>query len=117
MVEFTVSTHTSLQTLARLGSRFKEYRLALNVTQNQLAARTGITRSVIIRFEAGKNVTTDTFVRLLSGLGLQSNLMLLIPDASIRPMDRVENMGNERVRARQKKQKPSTGNWKWGDEK
>ena len=112
-----VATMTNAQQLSSLGSRFKEYRLAIDMTQEQLAAEAGVSRNAVIRFESGQVVNSDTLLRILSVFGFDAGLIKLIPRADVRPIERVKNRGLERVRARPAKFKKPSSTWKWGDEK
>ncbi|HTX79197.1 MAG TPA: hypothetical protein VMC62_05990, partial [Longilinea sp.] len=58
----------------------------------------------------------NTFIRVLMALGLQNNLQGLLPDPTIRPVERVETGGRERKRARPIRPKKETSTWSWGDE-
>lgn len=111
------ATQTSTQQLSSIGSRFKDYRLAINMTQDQLAAEAGVSRNAVIRFESGQVINSDTLLRILSVFGFDAGLMNVIPRADVRPIERVRNRGLERLRARPAKRKKPTSTWKWGDEK
>jgi len=103
-----------------LGERLASIRLARNKKQDELAEEAGISVRTLRRLESGQGGTLDNFIRVLKALGIQQNLEGLLPDPSVRPIERIEtSRGTERQRARPKKE-PDTGEtkagWKWGDE-
>src|SRR4051812_36816279 len=101
---------SSEQIGADLGARLERIRLSKNLTQAQLAGEAGVSKRTIMRLERGLGPTLDTFIRVLLALGRSSNLEALLPDADVRPMERVLNRGRERQRARRAapKAKPTT---------
>lgn len=112
------SLATSEQIINALCKRIENIRLSMNVTQAELAKKSGLTRLTIIKLENGKSVSLDTFIRVLIALRMQNNLETLLPDPTIRPIERVRIQKKERLRARPLKieeNKPT--NWIWGDEK
>ncbi|PKO05751.1 MAG: transcriptional regulator [Chloroflexi bacterium HGW-Chloroflexi-3] len=100
-----------------LCNQMKNCRLGLNITQAHLAAEAGIDVRTIRRLELGEGVSLDTFIRVLKALKLQGNLNHLLPDFSVRPIDRVRFKGRERMRARPVKTKHKESTWIWGDDK
>lgn len=99
---------------AELGQRFESIRLAHNINQTQLAERAGVSRRTITRLENGHGVSVDTLVRVMQAFGLAERLATLLPDADIRPIDRVRFKGKERRRARTRRTS-APAEWHWGD--
>jgi transcriptional regulator with XRE-family HTH domain len=99
-----------------LCGQIENIRLTRNITRAQLAKESGVAMGTIQRLEEGKGVSLNTFIRVLMALGLQQSLAILLPDPTIRPVERVNIAGKERKRARgvQKEYKDSA--WTWGDE-
>jgi len=98
-----------------LGQRVERLRLSRNITQADLAEQAGIGIRTLRRLEAGEGGTLDTFFRVLSALKLDGNMELLIPDPTIRPVERVQMKGSERKRASSsRKQGISKQPWRWG---
>ena len=61
----------------RLGARIRELRLAANLTQAELAKRTGIHRPNIARVEAGRHTPSlETLARLASAIGVPTTRVL-----------------------------------------
>ncbi|MBO4348256.1 MAG: helix-turn-helix domain-containing protein [Candidatus Methanomethylophilaceae archaeon] len=96
-----------------LSNRFKQYRIACQITQEELADKSMVSLSTIKRFENGEDIGLSKLIRLMESLDLIGNFEILIPDQSNRPsyyLDRTK----PRQRARKKTVKKS--DWKWGDE-
>ena len=62
--------------LIELGHRIKQNRIALNITQAELAKRCGISLSTETRIESG----IDNYIKILKGLNVLENLDVLIPE-------------------------------------
>ena len=113
-IDFGIATSRIIE--QSLCKRLENIRLSRNWTRKMLAKESGLTDRTIANMEDGKSVSFDTFIRVMIAFGVQSNLDKLLPDPTIRPMERISLAGNkERRRARQKKEK-GTANWEWGDE-
>ena len=102
---------------AQLGDRLSKIRLSRNLTRDQLAKDAGTSQRTLARLEAGDSVSLDAFIRVLLALKLESNLLGLLPDPTIRPIERVRMKGHERQRARPSRSstKPAS-QWAWGDD-
>jgi transcriptional regulator with XRE-family HTH domain len=101
--------------VADVGRRLERIRLGRNVSQAQLAEQAGVSRRTITRLEKGEGISLDTLIRVLRALGLADRLELLLPDASVRPIDRVRLKGRERQRARPRRA-DGPSEWTWGDD-
>jgi transcriptional regulator with XRE-family HTH domain len=99
---------------ADLGKRLEQIRLSRNIPQAKLAEEAGVSRRTITRLEHGQGVSLDTLIRVLRALGLADRLAALLPDPSVRPIERVRLKGRERQRARPKRERTSD-DWTWGD--
>lgn len=110
---------SSEQIEAALCAELAELRLARNISQAQLAEKAGIGLRTIKRFEAGEGTTLDTFIRVLKALEISDNLSALVPDQSVRPLERVSMKGSQRRRARQSesagKKENEEPTWTWDD--
>jgi transcriptional regulator with XRE-family HTH domain len=107
---------TSKQIEKALCSQLRKIRLSRNITQDQLASEAGLSLWTISNLEKGQGTTLDTFIRVLMALGIQQNLAALLPDPTIRPMERIDSTGTERQRARPEKPEETPKPWTWGDE-
>lgn len=114
-VDFTIADSGKIE--AALCEQLENIRLSRNMTQKQLADEAGLSTRTIGRLAKGAGVSLDTFIRVLIALGIQQNLDGLLPDPTVRPMERIATGGTERKRARPKE--PEEGveaTWTWGDE-
>ena len=110
------NTANSEQIENALFGRLEAIRLARNLTQAQLSTMTGLSLRTINRLGKGDGTSLDTFIRVLTALGLQANLATLLPDPSVRPVERMEK-GRERRRARPLNTSPTAGTaWQWADD-
>jgi putative transcriptional regulator len=89
------------QLVSDLGQRIARIRLAHNISQEDLATRSGITRRTLSRLETGHGASLETWVRVLRGLGLEDHLQACLPDPGMQPVARqASGTGEERKRAR-----------------
>lgn len=71
--------------VAELGRRIARARTDRNITQSDLAERSGIGRSTLARIESGKSVSLDHFIAILRSLRSVDSLDEILPDPPIRP--------------------------------
>lgn len=108
----------TLQPISRivedLGIRLEAYRISRGIKQADLAARAGISRSTLMRLEAGTSGTIDSLARVLQALDLTDRLADLVPDAALSPLDPMSETGQHRMRVRDRKTDETP--WSWDDE-
>jgi len=109
---------SSQAALNELGFRLKTYRIYSSLTQEELAAQSGVSRRSIQNMENGEDVNFSTIIKALITLGLDSNLDLLVPDSTKRPSYYVKANRKPKQRFRAVKKKPQNLNneLKWGDD-
>ncbi len=112
-IDFSVATSDQIE--AALCKRLENIRLSRNITQIQLADEAGVSPRTIGRLEKGQGVSVDTFLRVMTALGIQQNLEALLPDPTVRPIERVDTGGLERKRARPGLSGDRGATWSWGD--
>lgn len=100
-----------------LAERLRAIRLARNLTQADLAREAGVSLNTIARLEQGLCVSVQTLIRTLIALRLQQNLQALLPDPTVRPVERLQRGQALRRRARPVKARDRPREWTWGDEK
>ncbi len=102
--------------LGELGKRVARNRLERNVSQAALAAEAGVSKTTLERLERGGGVQLESFIRILRALGLVDRLDIVVSEPLPSPIERIENRGRQRRRARERgeKKRPSTP-WTWGD--
>ena len=90
--------------LMLFAQRVKEYRLAAQLSQKELAELSGVSQATISHFEQGvnRNLTLGNFIALLRILGLEQRLMELMPELPMQPMvlRKIEKLIPKRVRRR-----------------
>jgi transcriptional regulator with XRE-family HTH domain len=102
--------------LAELGKRLAQRRLALQLTQAQLAEQAGVSKRSVERVEAGATTQMSTMIRILRVLELLERLEILMPETGPRPMDLLKLKGKARKRASGKRKPADGAPWTWGDE-
>jgi transcriptional regulator with XRE-family HTH domain len=112
-IDFSLATSAQIGTA--LCAQLTSIRLSRNITQAQLADQAGVSPRTIGRLEKGQGVSLDTFIRVMIALGIQHNLEALLPDPTIRPIERVGITRSERKRARPTSARGESTEWAWGD--
>ncbi len=78
-----ISVYDSLDLILReLGKRIQEYRVKMNMTQCDLATKSGVSLRTITAIENGKNSSVESLVRILKTLNLENSLNSIVPDTS-----------------------------------
>jgi transcriptional regulator with XRE-family HTH domain len=95
--------------LEEIGSRLRQQRLAMNMSQIELAQKAGVGRIVVQKLENGKNCTTKGLIRIMRVLGEIEKLNLIYTEQGPSPMDLVNMKGHERERASGKRSKLGKG--------
>jgi putative transcriptional regulator len=112
-IDFSLATSGQIE--AALCKCLESIRLSRNITQAQLAEEAGVSPRTIGRLEKGQGVSMDTFIRIMMALNIQQNLEALMPDPTVRPIERVGIGAGERKRARPAKSIDELPTWSWGD--
>ena len=95
-----------------LAKRFKTYRLSLNLSQEYISNKSGVSLGTIKSFEKSGTISLDNLIKVLRVLNLLDSIDSLIPDLGLNTID-VHNLGHEKQRVSRKKNKEIA---KWGDE-
>lgn len=116
-VDFVQITYFSspVDVLRELGKRVKETRIAMDMTQKDLAGRTNLSLRTICNLESGKDVSLLTLIEVLRALNRLQGLEVVIPDQGIRP-SQIAALGKPRERVRKKSKPQNKSGWTWGDE-
>ena len=74
--------YTTPELVRRLGERFKDFRMRCNLTQKEVAERSGIGLTTIHKFENGSagNISLSTFILLLKVVGQINALDDVLPE-------------------------------------
>lgn len=86
--------------IRNLGIRFRDYRMRLNFTQQQLSDITAISIPTIYKFENGKmtDMSMNTLFKLMKAVGLSDHWEQLIPELPESPYLYKENKRKQRIR-------------------
>ena len=82
----------------QLGERLKQARLNADLTQAELASRTGLNRRTILNAEKG-NVQLKNLVAILVNLGMAEQINMFLPVQEISPLQLAKLKGKKRQRA------------------
>lgn len=93
-----LSTDSPTTVAETLGGRLKRARLNANLTQVELAERTGLSRKAIINAEKGQ-LDLVALVAILQALDLVANLNAFLPEPEISPVQLARLKGKKRQRA------------------
>jgi len=76
-----------------LGRRFRDYRIALRLTQKEIAEQSGVSVMTIVRFESGEvhSIRLDNFIALLRAIQRLEGISESIPEI---PMSLYHARGN-----------------------
>ena len=98
--------------LATLSERLRRARLDANLTQRDLAERVGVSLKTVSNAEDGQNISLETFVRLLQGIGRLRDLDAVLEDIGPSPVALAERRGRLRQRASGRAE-AGKGDWEW----
>jgi len=87
-----------------LGNRLKQARLNNDLTQAEVASRTGLNRRTILNAEKGK-VQLINLVAILVSMNIVDQLNMFIPIQEISPIQLAKLKGKERQRASKAKKR------------
>lgn len=110
-----VGTESQQIILQELGLRIKQYRISLNITQSELADKSGVSSSTVVRMESGIDSKFSNYIKILNSFGLLQNLDILIPETQ--PDFKAlfeQKTPRQRVRTSNSKH---TLNWVWEEDK
>ncbi len=93
-------TNTRIE--AEIGERLKNVRLQYNISQSDLAKRTGLSRVSISKIERGLGVNLSSLIEIMRGLKVLENIELLIPEQEVSPIEMI------RLKNKTKKKRAST---------
>lgn len=88
--------------LQMLGSRVSAERLSQNVTQRDLASRSGVAYSTLRRIESSGEGSMRDYVALLQAMGLIEQIDRFLPPHQFDPEQVFKMQGHERQRARRR---------------
>ena len=93
---------TKKEILTRIGQSVKAHRLRQNVTQTMLAARSGVSMTVVKRLEGGQGATLGSFVQVCRTLGIDGWIAGLEPRDEISPIAYAEALKSAASKTRKR---------------
>lgn len=112
-----ISLLSNLQIEKELGKRLKARRLEKNLSQAEVAERSGLSRRTITAIENGEGSTLTTLISLLRALNALDTLESFLPDPGPSPIALLKLQEEPRKYAsKPRKANPQPVPWKWGDE-
>jgi len=88
-----------------LGRRFKDYRIALRLTQKEVAEQSGVSVMTIVRFEKGEScsIRLNNIIALLRAVQKLDGIVEIIPEIprSLYTKEYVSEPSSRRVRRKQ----------------
>lgn len=90
--------------VSELGERFRDYRIALRLTQKDVAEQSGVSVMTVVRFEKGEggSIRLDTFVSLLRAIQKLDGIAGSIPEIPASLYDERESRKRQKQRVRRK---------------
>lgn len=73
--------------LKEIGSRIKDTRIAMRLSQEDFASKAGISVRTLSRVELGENSKFDVYLNIFRTMDLLGNIDLLIPEQTVKPTD------------------------------
>lgn len=101
--------------LKELGARIKRNRIDMQLSQQDFAARAGISTRTLSAAENGEDIRLSNLIRILRTMNCLENLDLILPELNFDP-EAYRTLGRERKRVSRSAENKNTTEWKWGDE-
>lgn len=97
---FISKNESPVEIIRDLGSRFRDYRMRLNMTQQQLSDMTAVSIPTIYKFENGRmtDMSVSTLIKLMTAIGLSDNWKQLLPILPESPYMYKGNKKKQRIR-------------------
>lgn len=90
--------------ILELGERFRDYRIALRMTQKDIAEQSGVSVMTIVRFEkgGGGSIRLDTFMSLLRTIQNLEGILGTVPEMPVSLYDERKARRKQKQRVRRK---------------
>jgi len=85
--------------LIEVGERLRDLRLNRNISQEELATRSGVSARTVRQIEQGGNTSLETLIRLMRALEVLDRLDSMFPAEGPSPIQLLEMQGRRRRRA------------------
>ena len=101
--------------LSTLGRRLRRARLDANLAQRELGRLAGVSLKTVRNAEDGQNISLETLILLLQGVGHLDDLDLPLADDGPSPVEMLERQGRARQRATGSRDRgrDAADTWQW----
>lgn len=105
MIEQDIYGRSNSDIVRLIGQRFRQYRIAMQMKQSDIAKKAGVSVFTISQFETGRscNITMSNLVALLRVIGMLGNLDQLLPELPMSPYELEKIQLKEKKRVRNEK--------------
>ena len=110
------SENNNSAVLSELGARIKRNRIDMQLSQQDFAAKSGISTRTLSAAENGEDIRLSSLIRILRTLNCLENIDLLLPELAFDP-ESYRTLGRERKRISKSNKNRNKIKWKWEDEK
>ena len=110
------SENNNSAVLRELGARIKRNRIDMQLSQQDFAAKAGISTRTLSAAENGEDIRLSSLLRILRTLNCLENINLLLPELAFDP-ESYRTLGRERKRISKSNKNRNKIKWKWEDEK
>ena len=110
------SENNNSAVLSELGARIKRNRIDMQLSQQDFAAKAGISTRTLSAAENGEDIRLSNLIRILRTLGCLENIDLLLTELAFDP-EAYRTLGRERKRISKSNKNRNKIKWKWEDEK
>lgn len=108
-----LNTESPGSLLSAIGRRLRRARLDANLSREQLADQIGVSADTVRNAESGRNVSLETLIRILRGLGELDRLQGLLEEPGPSPVALARQQGLRRQRASGRRRQAAGQAWKW----
>lgn len=102
MIRSEIYGQSNSDIVRQLGRRFRQYRIAMQMKQSEVAQKAGLSIFTLSQFENGRssNITMANLAALLRIIGLLENVDQLLPELPVSPyeLERIQKKERKRVR-------------------
>ena len=104
------SENNNSAVLRELGARIKRNRIDMQLSQQDFAAKAGISTRTLSAAENGEDIRLSSLIRILRTLNCLENLDTLLPELAFDP-ESYRTLGRERKRVSRANESKDTSEW------
>jgi transcriptional regulator with XRE-family HTH domain len=95
-----MSVMTNQELIQTFANKIKRARIRRELTQQDVATRSGVSLNTIAQLEAGGNSSLSTVMSVLRVLQLEKEILAAMPDDQISPLEALKHKSSQRQRVR-----------------